>query len=343
MWINFNVITVSALAVASPDSKLIATLDKTCLQIRTVPQLHVIRDFKVPQELYVRKATPTSSSTSTPSFASTTTIRWAQWRNSNSESRRRSDTYSPTRLLLANDQHVWVYDLQDEKWSATIDNGSASMGNIVCVDFGASDTEVIVLTDYSSKVTIWSLESGRAVEIKDPKYASVPFSSSLHSAARVGCGYRPIAIAPSGSRMRADVFALLARSAAQDILLLLVPQSYSIVKTVLLTTVDAQGVKWSPDGNWLAVWEAASIGYKVHIYTADGNLYRVYSGNMSEDEGEGDGGALGVRCIEWSPKGDLAVGDHARRVTLLNSRTVSGYYGKGRTYKQRSRLADKGQ
>ena len=320
---------MSATAVASPDGKLIATLDKTCLQIRTVPQLHVVRDFRVPQELCTRKATPISSSTSTASFASKATIRWAQWRkndsnsNSNSKSRNRSDTYSPTRLLLANDQHVWVYDLQDEKWSATIDNGSASMGGIVAVDFGASDTEVIVLSDFNSKVTIWSLESGRAVEIKDPKYSSLPSSSSLQSAARVGCGYRPISSAVSGSGVRADLFALLARSAAQDILLLLAQQSYNIIKTVLLSTVDAQGVKWSPDGNWLAVWEAASIGYKVYIYTADGNLYRVYSGNTSEDGGEGEGDALGVRCIEWSPKGDLAVGDYARRVTLLNSRTVS--------------------
>ena len=316
---------MSTLAVASPDGKLIATLEKTCLQIRTVPQLYIIRDFRVPQELYTRKATPTSSSSSTTSSASTATIRWAQWRNSNNDIKNKSgnDIYSPTRLLVANDQHVWVYDLQDEKWSATIDNGSASMGNIVSVDFGASDTEVIVFSDFSSKVTVWSLESGRAVEIKDSKYSSLPSLSSLQSAARIGCGYRP-----KCTDVRTDLFALLARSAAQDILLLLSPPSYSIIKTALLNTVDAQGVKWSPDGNWLAIWEAASIGYKVYIYTADGNLYRVYSGNTSEEGGggEGEGEALGVRCIKWSPKGDLAIGDHARRVTLLNSRTVSRYF-----------------
>ena len=222
-----------------------------------------------------------------------------------------------------------------------IDNGSASMGGIVSVDFGASDTEVIVFTDYGSKVTIWSLESGRAVEIKDPKFSSLTAMSSL----RLGYGYRPCyckAVAGSNGRTGrgngdgmgglVDIFALLVRSGAQDVLMLLAPRSYSILKSVALGTTDAQGMKWSPDGKWLAVWEAASIAYKVYIYTADGNLYRVYSGNNSEGGAGGEGLApaavdeqvMGIRSIEWSPKGDyLAIGDHARRVTLLNTRTVS--------------------
>ena len=217
------------------------------------------------------------------------------------------------------------------------------MGGIVSVDFGASDTEVIVFSDYSSKVTVWSLESGRAVEIKDPKFSYLTALSLI----KLGFGYRPkfckSVAGPGGggagagagagsvnANSKVGVFALLARSAAQDILLLLAPQSYSILKSVPLCTTDAQGIKWSPDGRWLAVWEAASVGYKVYIYTADGNLYRVYGGNISEDGPEegritaADRQALGVGSIEWSPKGDsLAIGDHARRVTLLNIRTVS--------------------
>jgi WD40 repeat protein len=77
-------------------------------------------------------------------------------------------------------------------------------------------------------------------------------------------------------------------------------------------------LKWSADGRWIAIWDAPSIGYKVHIYTADGHLYRVYS----SDSGDGLHG-LGVKSLEWSPRGDyLAIGGHDRRVTLLGTRTV---------------------
>jgi hypothetical protein len=61
--------------------------------------------------------------------------------------------------------------------------------------------------------------------------------------------------------------------------------------------VDAQGLKWSPDGRWLAVWDSASSGYKVFIYTPDGHLYRTYTGTENGFNG------LGVKIIEWSPKG----------------------------------------
>jgi WD40 repeat protein len=101
------------------------------------------------------------------------------------------------------------------------------------------------------------------------------------------------------------------------VLTLHAPSTYFVVKTVTLPSVDAQGVKWSPDGRWLVVWDTASVGYKAYLYTADGHLYRVYSGDSEDTFG------LGIRSVEWSPRGDyLAIGGHDRRVTLLSVRTV---------------------
>jgi hypothetical protein len=85
-------------------------------------------------------------------------------------------------------------------------------------------------------------------------------------------------------------------------------------------------LKWSPDGNWIAVWDAASAGTKLLIYTADGNLFRTYNGSP-ESESVFD---LGVRSIEWSPaisQGDasdlLAVGKVDGTIDILNTKTFS--------------------
>jgi hypothetical protein len=191
---------------------------------------------------------------------------------------------------------VRVWELVDETWSATIKNGSGGMGKIVNTEFGRTKEEVLVFSDFGAKVTAWSLKTRRTVEIRDPKFATKGFM------------YRP----------RNGVFALLSRPAAQDILTLHETGTYAVVKAVVLPTVDAQGLKWSVDGRWIAIWDAPSMGYKVHIYTADGHLYRTYSGY------EVDGlQGLGVKSLEWSPRGDyLAIGGHDRRVTLLSTKTV---------------------
>jgi WD40 repeat protein len=170
------------------------------------------------------------------------------------------------------------------------------MGKVANAEFGRTKDEVLVFSDFGSKVTVWSLRTRRTVEIRDPKFATKGF----------------------GHRVNGGVFALLSRPGAQDVLTLHAPGTYALMKTTVLTTTDAQGLRWSADGRWIAIWDAPSIGYKVHVYTADGHLYRTYSG----DNTDGLQG-LGVKSLEWSPRGDyLAIGGHDRRVTLLSTRTV---------------------
>lgn len=98
---------------------------------------------------------------------------------------------------------------------------------------------------------------------------------------------------------------------------------YALIKTLELPTVDAQGMKWSRGGKWLAVWDTPSLGYKVHIYTAGGQLYRTYSGDYYDDGMVG----LGLRTIEWSPNGEFcAIGGWDDSVTLLRTTTVRYYF-----------------
>ena len=118
--------------------------------------------------------------------------------------------------------------------------------------------------------------------------------------------------------------ALLCRAAGQDVLLLLAPRTYAVIKRVELATVDAQGLKWSRDGRWLAVWDSAAAGYKLCIYTADGHLYQSITRESSDEFNEWAVEGLGIKTLEWVPGGEwLAVGGRDRRVRILSTRTFS--------------------
>ena len=120
-----------------------------------------------------------------------------------------------------------------------------------------------------------------------------------------GYGYRPCTAH----------FALLTRSSTHDVISVHQHTSYKLASSFTLPTLDAQGLKWSPCGRWIAVWDSAVSGYKVLVYTADGHLYRTY-----EKPCEG----LGVKSVEWSPGGDfLTIGSYDGRLAFLSNYTFS--------------------
>ncbi len=203
-----------------------------------------------------------------------------------------------SRILLADDDTVRIYDVNEPKWSATIEKAASNFGRIADVAFGHTPNELLVFSDFGAKLTIWSLLSCRGIEIRDPK-------CMVHS---------------YSSRPRTGHLAILTRPAAQDVLMLLNPGNHELVRSVELPTVDAQEVAWSPDGCWLAVRDVASNGHKVLIYTADGHLFRIFNG--IEDAGEI---GLGIKRMQWSSSnGNLALGDYNDNVTILSKNTVSG-------------------
>lgn len=202
-----------------------------------------------------------------------------------------------------------MYDLRDEKWNAVIRNGSGGMGKNVHVEFGATENEVLVWSDFAACVKVWCLQTGRAVEIRDPKF---PGKESK------GWGYRPSRDGQS------RVMALLCRTSGTDVLLLLSVRTYSILSRVELSTTDAANLKWSRDGRWLAIWDAASAGYNLHIYTADGHLYRTITREPSDDADAWGVEGLGIKSVEWMPGNEkLAVGGWDRRVRILSTRTFA--------------------
>jgi WD40 repeat protein len=205
-----------------------------------------------------------------------------------------------------------VYDLRDEKWSAVISNGSGGMGKNVHVEFGATEDEVLVWSDFAACVKVWCLRTGRAIEIRDPKF---PGRENR------GWAYRPSGSSRHG---RGQVMALLCRTSGIDVLLLLSARTYALISRVELPTIDAANLRWSRDGRWLAIWDAASAGYNLHIYTADGNLYRTITREPSEEVDAWGIEGLGIKSVEWIPGNEkLAIGGWDRRVRILSTRTFA--------------------
>ncbi|KAK5153030.1 hypothetical protein LTR04_006286 [Oleoguttula sp. CCFEE 6159] len=181
------------------------------------------------------------------------------------------------------------------------------MGKIVNAEFGGTRNEVLLFSEFGARVTVWNVDSGRSVEIRDPKFTKQGR----------GWDYRPVSSCGSSGN---SMFALLSRAGAQDVVTLHASATYQVLKTTVLPTVDAQGLKWSPDGKWFAVWEAASAGYSILIYTADGHVYRTYSGEGVEADVQG----LGIKSVEWSPRGDfLAVGGYQLAPQPISPPTAS--------------------
>lgn len=221
-----------------------------------------------------------------------------------------------TRILYATTDHVYIYDITAPAFLGVIDNGSGGLGPISFADFGFDDTEVMVWTALGASVCVWSLETGRMIaELKDPKH----FISG--AAVAKGCSWR-MTTDESGNTRRGP-FALLTRVGAQDVITLWhsTGDSYEKLNSWEPKTIDAQGIKWSPTGRWLVIWDAASMGFNVLIATAEARLLRTYSSDFYWSE---ELRGLGARMAECDRNGYwLAVAGYNQWVTVLNTNVVS--------------------
>jgi hypothetical protein len=211
-------------AVPSRGGTLIASQTATHLEIRKSSTLYLIRSIPIPQRL--RGAH----------------IRWSPSCD---------ELCKSSRIALFNEHGARIENLSGQESSASIDRGSGGMGRLVNAEFGRTDDEFVVFADFGSKVTIWSLVSGRSVEIKDPKFNNTR-----------GLAYRP----------HSGHVALLSRPGAQDVITMHAVNSHSVVWTATPPTMDAQGISWSSDGRFLAVWDSPSVGYRLYIHRCRGPL-----------------------------------------------------------------------
>ncbi|EPS43249.1 hypothetical protein H072_2774 [Dactylellina haptotyla CBS 200.50] len=247
-------------ALPSPDGSLVASIQGSRLVLQDATTYEIKRTTQLPSELAGNVCFLKWSPSRARSLG----------REGNEES---INAPPPLRLLVADDQSIEIYDANDSDWKAVLDPG---FGGMKFVDFGCNADEVLVLSEFGLKVTIWSLKSNFHIDLQHPKLGPK------------GLGYRP----------GTNQFALLTRPAAHDVLNIYSTQSYTPIKSVELPTVDAQALKWSPDGRWIAIWDSPSAGYRVLLYTANGQMFRTHEQPVV---------GLGLRTVEWSSDGEYLV------------------------------------
>ena len=298
----------SAASRLSPDGAHVATARSNRVEVRRVTDLELVCSFTLP----IRRS-------------KVVCLTWAPATSCCTPPTREDDSFSSegalvsiptTRLLYATTDSVYVYDITDTAFLGHISNGSGGLGPISHVDFGFDDTEVMVWTALGASICIWSLETGRRIaELLNPKH----FISG--AAIARGCGFRTTV--DEGGVPTRGPFALLTRVDAQDVITIWhsTGTSYEVIKSWEPKTIDAQGIKWSPTGKWLVMWDAASMGYNVTITTADGDVLRRYSSDHYwKDELQG----LGAKMVQCDKDGYwMAVAGYVQSITLLNTRKVS--------------------
>ncbi|KAI9646200.1 hypothetical protein NHQ30_005640 [Ciborinia camelliae] len=209
---------------------------------------------------------------------------------------------SSNRILVASADIIRVFSPSDNHFSATITNPTSGTTKTTFILFGGTDNEICLFSEFGLKLTIFNLGTSKSVDISSPKLFTP-------ATAAKGLSHRP----------RSGNLALLTRCGGKDVISIHRSGSLGVIRSWLPETIDAQGITWSPDGRWITIWESASQGHKLLVYTADGHLYKVWSGPTPILEEEKDIAlGAGIKMIEWSQtETHLAIADYSRRVVLL--------------------------
>ena len=180
-----------------------------------------------------------------------------------------------------------VWSTEQPSWTCKIDGGLAGL---TWCHWTPDSRHLLTMADFSLHLTLWSLVSKSVSLIKYPKMAQsgLDFTSD-------GC-----------------YMALAERRECKDMVSVFECSSWQLVQHFPVATQDLVGLRWSPEGCVLAVWDSV-LDYKVLLYSMDGRCLASYSAYEH---------ALGVKTVSWSPSGQfLAIGSFDEKLRVLNHLT----------------------
>lgn len=214
---------------------------------------------------------------------------------------------SGTRLLLSTAEQIHVLSALDSSFRATVRHpvAGAGTGKPSYIQFGADDRTVLVFSSFALKLMCYDLVTSKAVEIANPKFHQ-PSSAP-----------RALSVRPESGHL-----ALLTRTGGKDLVSIHDPSESQIQRSWTPSTLDAQALLWSPDGQWLVMWDSPVHGWHLYLYTPDGQLVRTLERTTSDPNDEDARLKLGIRMCQFTKHAPFcALGDFSRDVTVFDTAT----------------------
>lgn len=206
--------------------------------------------------------------------------------------------WSPDSQMLLAAQYkralVQVFSLERPTWVCRIDEGPVGLS---FARWAPDSRHLLTSSDYSLRLTIWSLVDRSSAFIRCPKFPAKACEFSHDG----------------------RFLAVVERREFKDIIGVYAVDTWELVKHFQVDTVDLEDLAWSPDDRHLCVWDSP-LEYKFMIYSPLGRKYAEHRAYEN---------ALGIKGVAWSPTAQfLAVGSYdevCRVFTNLTWRTIAEY------------------
>lgn len=179
-----------------------------------------------------------------------------------------------------------VWSTLDSHWHAVFKD--PRIETIQKVTWSSDSQHILYTADLNLFSGVWDLATGTLQWIEHLKYAD-----------------KGIEVSPDENYV-----AIAEKRNGKDYLGIYHSNSFIFIQGFEVNTVDFQNFKWSPDSAYIAVWESC-IYHKLLIYRQDGHLCTTYEGYKDN---------LGIKCVQWSPQGEMiAVGNYDGTIHLLST------------------------
>ncbi|KAF5134292.1 WD repeat-containing protein [Metarhizium brunneum] len=212
---------------------------------------------------------------------------------------------SSSKILVSAGDYIQVFAACDGSFQATIHGPAAPAGGkLPMIQFGSHDTEVLACAPFGIKFAVFDVAASKVVEISNPKFHH-PTSASRGFSLRPDTGH----------------LLMLTRVGGKDMVSIHHPLTRRVTRSWYPDTLDAQAVQWTPDGQWIVLWESPAQGSQLLVYTGDGQHFRTLdASSLRPDpttEPESDM-QPGIKSCQLSSNAELcATGDHSRGITVL--------------------------
>ncbi|CAN0916024.1 WD repeat-containing protein WRAP73 [Linum grandiflorum] len=182
---------------------------------------------------------------------------------------------------------IQAWSLTQPEWTCKIDEGPAG---IAYARWSPDSRHILTTSDFQLRLTVWSLLNTACVHVQWPKHAS-----------------KGVSFTKDG-----QFAAICTRRDCKDYVNLLSCQTWEIMGSFAVDTVDLADIGYSPDDSAIVIWDSP-LEYKVLIYSPDGRCLFKYQAYES---------GLGVKSVSWSPCGQfLAIGSYDQMLRVLNHLT----------------------